>query len=265
MEAEYALEESELSQQTYPARFAGQRIADITSQDVRDWFASLHATPVSADRSMPVLSVIMTVAEVEGLRPEGSNPCKGIKRYRRQNRDRFLSDVEFGRLSHAPCEAAPSAVVSRIRLLALGAYKDELTYRIMLRQSFNKNASCCILSNGLYKPLALTGCQSSEIRTLHWVDYRDGHLFLRDGKTGPRTVWMSGAARAVLDTLPRTSPWVFPGRKGPVSETMLAHTWANIRREVNLKDVRLHDIRHSYANVATTSGEDVNSRARTQK
>ncbi|MCY4327024.1 MAG: integrase, partial [Rhodobacteraceae bacterium] len=119
------------------------------------------------------------------------------------------------------------------------------------------------LSNGLYKPLALTGCQSSEIRTLHWVDYRDGHLFLRDGKTGPRTVWMSGAARAGLDTLPRTSPWVFPGRKGP--ERMLAHTWANIRREVNLKDVRLHDIRHSYANVATTSGEDVNSRARTQK
>ena len=41
---------------------------------------------------------------------------------------------------------------SQIQQDLFGAYQDELTYRIMLRQSFNKNASCCILSNGLYKP-----------------------------------------------------------------------------------------------------------------
>ncbi|WP_424830725.1 tyrosine-type recombinase/integrase [Ruegeria sp.] len=202
-------------------RFAGQPITDITAQDVRDWFAEMHATPVSADRSMPVLSVIMTVAEAEGLRPEGSNPCKGIKRYRRQNRERFLSDAEFSRLGQALSSAAPSVVVSLIRLLAL------------------------------------TGCRSSEIRTLRWADYRDGHIFLRDSKTGPRTVWMSEAAREVLDALPRTSPWVFPGRKGSVTETMLTRTWANIRREAGLNDVRLHDLRHSYASVAITSGETV--------
>ncbi|WP_424831254.1 tyrosine-type recombinase/integrase [Ruegeria sp.] len=204
-------------------RFAGQRIADITPQDVRDWFAEMHATPVSADRSMPVLSVIMTVAESDGLRPEGSNPCKGIKRYRRQNRDRFLSDAEFGRLGVVLSRATPSAVISLIRLLAL------------------------------------TGCRSSEIRTLRWADYRDGHIFLRDSKTGPRTVWLSAQARAILNALPRTAPWVFPSvkGKGPISQKVLITAWFRLRAEASLEDVRLHDLRHSYASVAITSGETI--------
>ena len=57
--------------------FRGRQIAEINSQDVRDWFASMHATPVSADWSMSVLSVIIKVSEADGLGPEGSNPCRG--------------------------------------------------------------------------------------------------------------------------------------------------------------------------------------------
>ena len=64
--------------------FAGRPISDINRQEVERWFASLRATPVSADRSMPVLSVILTEAERMGHRPEGSNPCRGIRRYRRK-------------------------------------------------------------------------------------------------------------------------------------------------------------------------------------
>ena len=65
-------------------RFKGHPIAGIDSRDVRQWFASLHAKPAAADRSAPILSVIMRQAEIYGYRPEGSNPCKGIKRYRRE-------------------------------------------------------------------------------------------------------------------------------------------------------------------------------------
>ena len=65
--------------------FRARQIADITPRDVQQWFASLHATPVAADRSAPVLSVIMKQAEVYGYRVEDSNPCKGIKRYRRRD------------------------------------------------------------------------------------------------------------------------------------------------------------------------------------
>ena len=79
--------------------FKGRAIGDITRHDVQRWFASLHATPVSADRSAPVLSVIFRQAEVYGYRPEGSNPCTGIRRYRRRNRERFLNHDEIRRLS----------------------------------------------------------------------------------------------------------------------------------------------------------------------
>ena len=75
--------------------FEGHPIGDITTQDVRCWFASLHNTPLAADRSAPVLSVIMRQAEVYGYHPEDTNPCAGIKRYRLQGRERFLSTAEI--------------------------------------------------------------------------------------------------------------------------------------------------------------------------
>ena len=78
--------------------FEGRPIGDITTQDVRHWIASLHDTPVATDRSAPILSVIMRQAEVYGYRPEDTNPCAGIKRYRRQGRERFLSAAEIRRL-----------------------------------------------------------------------------------------------------------------------------------------------------------------------
>ncbi|MDE0047346.1 MAG: Arm DNA-binding domain-containing protein, partial [bacterium] len=79
-----------------PPRFRGCPIAEIGHADVRRWFASLRATP---DRSLPVLSVIMREAERMGLRPEGSNPCRGIRRIRRKGRERFLTEDEIRRLT----------------------------------------------------------------------------------------------------------------------------------------------------------------------
>ena len=80
-------------------RFKGRPIAGIDSRAVRQWFASLHAKPAAADRSAPILSVIMRQTELYGYRPEGSNPCKGIKRYRREGRERFLSAAEIRSLA----------------------------------------------------------------------------------------------------------------------------------------------------------------------
>ena len=135
--------------------FTGRPIADIDRREVRNWFASLSATPVAADRSMPVLSVIMREAEALGLRPEGSNPCRGIRRYRRKGRERFLSDDEIRRLS-ATLSAHTAGRPQQVAVVRL---------------------------------LLLTGCRKNEILTLRWSDYRDGDLYLRDSKTGPRTVW----------------------------------------------------------------------------
>ena len=197
--------------------FAGRRIDDIDRRDVRNWFASLRATPVAADRSMPVLSVIMREAEAMGYRLEGSNPCQGIRRYRRKGRERFLSDDEIRRLS-----------------AILSAHAEDQPLRV-----------------AVIRLLLLTGCRKGEILTLLWSDYREGHLYLRDSKSGPRTVWLSQPARRILDTLRRTSRWIFPAseRNGPRDKGWLDQFWFRIRAEAGLDDVRLHDLRHSCASL----------------
>ena len=203
-------------------RFKGRPIADIDSTDVRQWFAALHAKPAAADRSAPILSVIMRQAEVYGYRPEGSNPCKGIKRYRRKGRERFLTAAEIGSLA---------AVLRR--------FEADRPQQV-----------------AIVKLLLLTGCRASEVRTLKWNHRREGQLFLPDSKTGPRTVWLSSAARAVMDQLPQTARWMFPSRRtnGPLSHGALDETWRQIREEGDLRDVRLHDLRHSYASHAVLRG-----------
>ena len=205
--------------------FRGRPIADITGVDVWEWFASLHATPVAADRSMPILSVIMKCAETYGYRPEGSNPCRGIRRYRRRGRERFLSEEEVRRLGR------------------------------VLEQHEGEHA----MYVAIVRLLLLTGCRRREIVTLRWKEYRDGHLHLEDSKTGPRMVWLSTPARTILDEQPRTSPWVFPSTRcgKSIDVSSVSDFWGGIRSAVGLHDVRLHDLRHSYASIAVMTGENI--------
>ena len=99
---------------------------------------------------MPVLSVILREAELLGYRSEGSNPCWGIRRYRRKGRERFLSDDEIARVA-----------------ATLSSHEAEWP-----------------LETAAIRLLILTGCRKSEIVSLRWTDYRDGRLFLPDRKTG---------------------------------------------------------------------------------
>lgn len=204
--------------------FKGRPVAGITRRDVLEWFGSLHAKPNSANRSLPVLSVILRQAEVYGYRPEDSNPCKDVKRYRRRARERFLSPDEIRRV-----------------------------VEVLDRYDETRPAQAAVI-----RLLLLTGCRKGELLTLKWRDYRDGRLFLRDGKGGPRTVWLSSAARELLDRLPRKSAWVFPSHRanrGHLSD--ITEFWRDVRTEAGLRDVRPHDLRHTYASIALMHGETV--------
>ena len=105
----------------------------------------------------------------------------------------------------------------------------------------------------------LTGCRVEEIRTLQWRDFREGRLYFRDSKTGPRTVWLSSPSRAVLAGLPRTSRWVFlsPCADVPVSKATVGRFWHRVRSDSDLNDVRLHDGRHTHASIAIMQGATV--------
>ena len=149
----------------------------------------------------------------------------GIRRYRRKGRERFLSPAEMRRLG-----------------AALDRHPDERPLHV-----------------AAVELLLLTGCRKSEILTLNWTDYREGKLFLRDSKTGPRMVWLSSPARRVLDGLPRRGSRVFPSGTAGSSQAPQAMNrfWGRLRAEAGLDDVTLHDARHSYASVALMEGETV--------
>ena len=203
--------------------FSGRAIGTIAGRDVQVWFRSLHATPAAANRSAPILSVIMQQAEAWGYRPENSNPCRGLQRYRPAKSERFLSMEEYRRLG-----------------------------RVLDRHAANRPLHVAAL-----RLLLLTGCRKAEVLSLEWSFYREGRLYLRDSKTGPRTVWLCAAARDVLDGLPRSSRWVFPVEGLRFAWMWLDPFWKLVRTEAGLEDVRLHDARHSYASMALVSGETI--------
>ncbi len=72
-------------------------------------------------------------------------------------------------------------------------------------------------------------------------------------------VWLSSPARQVLSRLPRSDRWVFPAprRLGPMRSDALHRSWRTACEMADLSDVRLHDLRHSYASIALKHGETI--------
>ena len=203
--------------------FGHMTVDAIAVEHVRAWFASMGEKPGSANRSMPVLSVMMRMAELWGYRAHNSNPCKRTRRYRMKPKERFLTAEEMVRLN---------AVLTR----------DEFW---------------CPNVVAVIRLLMLTGCRFGEIASLEWDWIKDKRIHLPDSKSGPRTVWLSSAARAVIDAIPRYSadcPYLFPARPPTRHIDNITFHWDRIRNEAGLPGVRLHDLRHSWASVAAMNG-----------
>ncbi|MCY4585112.1 MAG: hypothetical protein OXB98_03650, partial [Bryobacterales bacterium] len=101
--------------------------------------------------------------------------------------------------------------------------------------------------------LMLTGCRVGEIRTLEWEWIKGKRIFLPDSKSGPRTVWLSSAARAVIDAIPRYSedcPYLFPGRPPTRPLHNITSHWSRIRIEAGLAGGGLPDLPQHPASVA---------------
>ena len=198
----------------------------IAVEHVKDWFASMADRPGSANRSMPVLSVMMRMAELWGYRPHNSNPCKNAKRYRMKPKARFLTAEEMAQLN---------AVLTR----------DEFY---------------CPHIVAIVRLLMLTGCRVGEVAALEWDWIRGKRIHLPDSKSGPRTVWLSSAARAVIDAIPRyrdDCPFLFPARPSTRHIEQFEYQWHRIRNEAGLPGLRLHDLRHSWASTAAMNGVDM--------
>jgi len=192
----------------------------------------LRETPTTANATVRTLSTLFTVAETWELVPPGRNPCRSVRRYKEQARERFLTVEEYRRLGRVLKEAQEDGSVRPPAAAAL-------------------------------RLLVLTGCRHSEITSLRWddVDRTAGELRLRDAKTGPRRVPLTAPVAAVLAGIARMpdNPWMFVGQTPGTRLTSLRHYWHPIRARAGLDDVRLHDLRHSYASRALALGEGLST------
>ncbi len=190
-------------------------VAEVTKADVVRWRDECAGEKEAQfNRALPVLAALLKYAEALKMRRKGSNPCRGMPRYKRRPMERYLTRQEYARIGRElrAEEAEYPQQVAVIRLL-------------------------------LY-----TGARRSEIEKLQWDWIKPPRLVLPDSKTGAKIIWLGSQALAILEDIERQEgcPFVFPSRsKGkPVN---IDNWWFKFRRRCALPDVRLHDLRHSFA------------------
>lgn len=188
--------------------------------------AIVRGGPGIAARSIRVLSAMYSFAVRRGL--AATNPCRGVALYKGKTMERFLSTEELARLGDAFREAeavgTSRSAVAAIRLLVL------------------------------------TGCRKTEIAALRWehIDFERKCLNLPYAKRGWRSVPIGAAARELLMSLrPKKSGWVLPASRGDGHIVGLQKVWDGVRARAQLSDVRIHDLRHSFASVAVAAGESL--------
>ena len=209
-------------------RLGKRRVGDIGKNDVAALHHEMRDVPGHANRTLSVLSRMLTLAEVWEMRPEGVNPCRHIKKYPEHRRERFLSDDEYRRLGSALRDAEKEGFALRSAIAAI-------------------------------RLLMLTGCRSGEIMSLRWeyVDLDKGELRLPESKTGSKVVHLGEPAIAVLRGIPRMedSPWVLPGVKQGKHIAYLHDSWRRVLDRAGIENLRIHDLRHSFASGGLLVGE----------
>jgi integrase len=213
------------------------KVSAVARQDVLKLHHKMRATPGAANRVQALLSKMFGLAEEWGIRPENSNPCRRIKKFEERSRERFLTTEELQRLG-GTLEAAERE----------GEHPSGI---------------------GIIRLLLFTGCRLSEILTLQWlfVDTERSCLRLPDSKTGAKVVRLGAPALDLLSGLPRfASPFVFPSarrattspdglrRVGAGHFVGIERIWQRVRARAGLEDVRLHDLRHTFASWSVMGG-----------
>ena len=201
------------------------RVLALRREEVAALHHDMQDKPYQANRTLGVLSKMMNLAESWDLRPDRSNPCYHVRKYRETKHERFLTGEELTRLGKALDEEepfAPSAVTA---------------YRLLL----------------------YTGARLSEIQTLKWEYIRGNRIHLPDSKTGAKTIPLNPPALEVLANAQRIggNPYVITGAREGEYLKDLQKPWRRVRTAAGLEDVRIHDLRHTFASEAVMAGESL--------
>ncbi len=206
--------------------------------------------PYIANRVAALCSKLFSLAMRWGWRSD--NPAKGIERNQEAKRERYLTGPELRRLSQALAEYPLKEKVrlSRERALAQGrkwAWQDRKT---PLRE---REQSCNAI-----RLLMLTGARKAELLSATWdqFDLTNGVWTKPGAATKQKTshrIPLSAPARQLLASMPAESRYVFPGRGGGHQKDIKS-TWDSMRELAGIPDVRIHDLRHTYAAQLASAG-----------
>ncbi|MEM7048137.1 MAG: tyrosine-type recombinase/integrase [Acidobacteriota bacterium] len=203
------------------------KVAAVTRGDVAKMHDKHRGTPTQANRAASLAGKMFALAERWGYRADGSNPARNIDRYKEEPRKRYLTGEETSRLAEALKEAEGS-------------------------NSEHPSAILCI------RLLLLTGARRGEILGLRWdeVDLPGNRLRLQDSKTGAKDIQLNAPTLELLTNAARVdgNPFVCWGNTPEGPFIGIDKSWRRIRSAAELEDVRLHDLRHSYAAAAVGAG-----------
>ncbi len=197
----------------------------IERVDAVRWFEKgSRAAPGVANKALQLMRQILNHAVACGHIE--TNPARGIRPNPSRKLTRFLSREEIARL-----------------------------HRVLDR--YAEGSASEAQQADIVRLLLLTGCRKGEILRLRREEVREDRLELADSKTGPRTVLLNAPARKILERRLRqgNGPWIFPSIKDPSRHQFYGlWLWYAVRREADIEDVRLHDLRHTVASQAAMSG-----------
>ena len=185
-----------------------------------------HA-PGSCNRFLILLRYMFNVALKSGEMGITKNPMAGYPLMKEDNKyERFLTKVEAQVLFEA---------------LKLSGNKM-LQYIIPL--------------------LLLTGARKREVLDARWVDFdfERNSWRIHTTKLGcARHVPLSDGPIILLKSVPRfaSCPWAFPNPQTKLPFTSIFFAWDSARKAAGLGDVRIHDLRHSFASFLVNAGRSL--------
>ncbi len=210
-----------------PANLRSRNLIDISRGDITRLHDTLRDKPFQANRVLAILSKFFNWCEGQGIRPDHSNPCRHVEKFRLKGRERFLSSDELRQLGAALAQAEQEGAASPWMIAAL-------------------------------RLLAFTGARLSEILTLRWehVDIAEQQIRLPESKTGRKSIYLNPPALEVLANVPRLdgNPYVICGERAGAHLVNLQKPWRRIRKAAGLDDVRIHDLRHTFASWGAMGG-----------
>ena len=206
------------------------KVADVTRADISSLMKKMAKFPTNANRVLSAVRKMFNMAEVWGLRPDGSNPCRHVPKFPERGKTRLITDTELKRLYAYLNKAEAEGLEHPFILLAI-----RLQFEFAARMS--------------------------EILKLEWawVDLDNCRVAWPDSKTGGMSKPMSAEAVRLLGAAPRLekSPYVCPSIFDP-NRPMSKHTyykgWRRILGRAGLPRIGTHGIRHRSATDIANSG-----------